>query len=122
VRAAMPILKARAKTIAELTDQAAFLIARRPVPLDEKARSVLKDDAKERLRRLAMRLADAPSWDEAELAALVKAFAADEGVSMGQIGPAVRAALTGGAPAPDLPQTLALLGRDETMGRVADVV
>jgi glutamyl-tRNA synthetase len=122
VRAAMPILKARAKTIAELTDQAAFLIARRPVPLDEKARSVLKDDAKERLRRLAARLADAPSWDEAELAALVKAFAADEGVSMGQIGPAVRAALTGGAPAPDLPQTLALLGRDETMGRVADVV
>jgi glutamyl-tRNA synthetase len=119
--AGMPILKARAKTIAELADQAAFLLARRPVPLDEKARNVLKDDAIVRLRRLREKLAAAPAWTEPELAALVKSFAADEGISLGQIGPALRAALTGGAPSPDLAQTLALLGRPESLARIADV-
>lgn len=121
VRAAMPILKARAKTIAELADQCLFLVVRRPLALDDKAKSVLKDETIERLRRLHARLAAASAWTEPDLAALVKTFAADEGVGMGQIGPALRAALTGGAPAPDLPQTLALLGQSEALERIADV-
>jgi glutamyl-tRNA synthetase len=39
---------------------------------------------------------------------------------MGQIGPGLRAALTGGAPAPDLGQTLELLGREEALARLKD--
>jgi glutamyl-tRNA synthetase len=39
---------------------------------------------------------------------------------MGQIGPGLRAVLTGGAPAPDLGSTLALLGREEALGRIGD--
>ncbi len=39
---------------------------------------------------------------------------------MGQIGPGLRAALTGGAPAPDLGQTLEALGREELLARIAD--
>jgi glutamyl-tRNA synthetase len=39
---------------------------------------------------------------------------------MGKIGPGLRAALTGGAPAPDLGQSMELLGREETLARLAD--
>jgi glutamyl-tRNA synthetase len=34
----------------------------------------------------------------------------------------LRAALTGGAPAPDLGQALELLGRDEALARMADQI
>ena len=44
------------------------------------------------------------------------------GVGLGKIGPALRAALTAGAPAPDLSKTLAALGREESLGRLDDAL
>lgn len=120
VRAAIPVLKTRAKTVVELADQAFFLIRKRPVALDAAAQKAMKDGVAERLGRLLPRLEAATAWEEAPLAQALKDFAAAEGVGMGQIGPGLRAVLTGGAPAPDLGQTLALLGRDESLGRIAD--
>jgi glutamyl-tRNA synthetase len=118
--AAMPILKTRSKTIPELAEQARFLIAERPLALDDKARAQLTDAFKERLQRLRVALAGAPHWGHAALAGALKDFAASEGIGLGQIGPGLRAALSGGAPAPDLGQTLELLGRDEALARIAD--
>lgn len=120
VRAAMPVLKTRAKTVVELADQAFFLIRKRPVALDAAAQKAMKDGVAERLGRLLPRLEAATAWEEVPLAQTLKDFAAAEGVGMGQIGPGLRAVLTGGAPAPDLGQTLSLLGRDESLGRIAD--
>jgi len=117
---AVPILKTRAKTLAELADQVFFLVRRRPVALDVAAQKAMKDRVPERLGRLRSRLEAAPAWDEATLAQTLKDFAAAEGVGMGQIGPGLRAVLTGGAPAPDLGATLALLGREEALGRIED--
>jgi glutamyl-tRNA synthetase len=39
---------------------------------------------------------------------------------MGQIGPPLRAALTGGLPAPDLAPVMDWLGREEALGRIDD--
>ncbi|WP_135210174.1 glutamate--tRNA ligase [Vitreimonas flagellata] len=119
---AVPVLKKRAKTLPDLADQSAFLLANRPLTLDEKAKSLMKDDFKERLRRLHTKLAAEPVWDNAALGSALKAFATDEGVGLGQIGPGLRAALTGGSPSPDLGQTLELLGREEALARIADQV
>jgi glutamyl-tRNA synthetase len=119
VAAAVPVLKNRAKTLAELADQSQFLIAQRPLALDAKAESALKD-FQDMLRRLNDRLRAEPVWENVALAAALKAFATDEGVGLGKIGPGLRAALTGGAPAPDLGQTLELLGREEALARIAD--
>lgn len=119
---AMPVLKKRAKTIPDLAAQARFVLARRPLALDEAAKSLMKDDVKQRLRRLEQKLAAEPVWEQAALAAALKAFAADEGVGFGQIGPGLRAALTGGSPAPDLGRALEVLGREEALARIADQV
>jgi glutamyl-tRNA synthetase len=116
------VLKKRAKTLLELADQAAFLLATRPLVLDPAAKSHMKDDFRQRLARLRERLAAAPTWEHAELSSVLKAFATDEGVGLGQIGPGLRAALTGGSPSPDLGQTLELLGRDEALARIADQI
>lgn len=119
---AVPVLKTRAKTLPDLADQARFVLASRPLALDEKAKSLMKAASEERLRRLHTKLAAEPDKDQAALGSALKAFATDEGVGLGQIGPGLRAALTGGSPAPDLGQALELLGREEALARIADQV
>ena len=108
------------RLILEMAEQSRFLLAKRPLELDEAAKSLLNNDVKQRLGRLRDRLAKQEAWDSASLADALKSFAADEGVGMGQIGPGLRATLTGGKSAPDLGQTLELLGREETLARLAD--
>ncbi|MFT3726720.1 MAG: glutamate--tRNA ligase [Terricaulis sp.] len=122
VAAAVPLLKKRAKTIKELADYARFLIAEHPLHMDEIAQGVLKDDVKLKLQRLHARLASQEAWDAASLGSTLKAFATDESVGLGQIGPGLRAALTGGTPAPDLGQALEMLGREEALARISDQV
>lgn len=122
LRRAVPVLKKRAKTIPDLAEQARFILAKRPLALDEAAKSLMKDDFKQRLRRLRDRLAAEPVWAHDALGGALKAFATDEGVGLGQIGPGLRAALTGGSPAPDLGQALELLGREEALARMSDQI
>ena len=119
---AMPFVKDRAKTTLELADQTAFVLKARPLALDEKARGQLAGEAGERIGRLRERLALFESWDVFALEAELKAFAEDEGVGFGKIGPAARAALTAGVPSPDLAKTLAALGREESLGRLDDAL
>lgn len=122
LKRAVPVLKKRAKTIPDLAGQARFLLAKRPLALDEAAKSLMKDDFKQRLGRLRDTLAAEPLWEHAALGSALKAFATSEGVGLGQIGPGLRAALTGGTPAPDLGQALELLGREEALARISDQV
>ena len=119
---AMPFVKDRAKTILELADQTAFVLKRRPVPLDDKTRGLLDEEGRGRLARLRQRLGLFESWDVFALEAELKAFAEDEGVGFGKIGPLVRGVLTGGSPSADLSKTLATLGFDESLGRLDDAL
>jgi glutamyl-tRNA synthetase len=122
VRAALPYVKERAKTVLDLAAETAFARRRRPVPLDAKAQGLLTEESRGRLARLQLALAAEPSWNEPALAAALKSFAEAEGVGLGKIGPPLRAALTGGAPAPDLSKAMAALGREESLGRLDDAL
>ena len=53
LRAAVPVLKQRAKTVVELADQSFFLVRTRPYTLDASAQKAMKGDAKALLSRLA---------------------------------------------------------------------
>lgn len=119
---AMPFVKDRAKTVLELADQTAFVLLARPLILDDKARKPLTDEALERLGRLRSRLQLFQSWDVFALEADLKAFAEEEGVGFGKIGPALRAVLTAGHPSPDIARILSALGRDESLGRLDDAL
>jgi len=120
LRHAMPLLQDRGKTVLELADQMAFVIAQRPLVLDEKATKGLTEETVARLSRLRDRLRVTPDWTAPELETLLKDFAEQEGVGFGKFGPALRAILTAGLPAPDLGKTLAALNRDESLTRIDD--
>jgi glutamyl-tRNA synthetase len=121
VQKAISVLKNRAKTLAEMADQSRFLITERPLTLDAKGQALVSE-AKERLKRLHNRLITQSEWENSALSSTLKAFVTEEGVGMGQVGPPLRAALTGGAPSPDIGQTLELLGREEALARLADQI
>jgi glutamyl-tRNA synthetase len=119
---AMPFVKDRAKTIVELAAQTDFVLKARPLALDEKTRGLLTGEGGERISRLRERLRLFQSWDVFALEAELKAFAEEEGVGFGKIGPSMRGALTGGAVSPDIARILAALGRDEGLGRLDDAL
>ncbi|MDX2277113.1 MAG: glutamate--tRNA ligase [Hyphomonadaceae bacterium] len=121
VEKAASVLKNRAKTLAEMAEQARFLITERPLAFDAKGQALV-NDAKERLKRLHNRLITQGDWENSALSSTLKSFVTDEGVGMGQVGPPLRAALTGGAPSPDIGQTLEMLGREEALARIADQI
>lgn len=118
--AAMPVLKTRAATLAELAQQSYFLLKNRPFHLEGKAAKPLNDEARQRLYRLFTRLADLNGWTEKALTEELKNFAETEEIGFGKVGQPLRAALTGGAPAPDLAQVMTFLGREEALDRIKD--
>ena len=118
--AALPGLKPRAKTLLDLIDGAAWLIAERPLPLDDKAKKLLEGDARPLLTRLKAELSQVPDWQPATLETAVKAFAAAAGQKLGQVAQPLRAALTGRAVSPPVFDVMAVLGRAETLARIQD--
>jgi glutamyl-tRNA synthetase len=116
---AIPSLKERAKTLNELIEGAAFLFAVRPLQPDAKAAKILTDGARALLARLRLTLADT-DWDAGALESSIKAFADAEGRKLGDIAQPLRAALTGQATSPGIYDVLVVLGRDESLGRIAD--
>lgn len=122
VLAAMDVLKTRASTLAELADQVYFLIRPTPIMLEGKAAKPLKGGAPDLLTRLIPRLEAVSDWTSDHLHAELEAFTEAESIGFGKIGAPLRAALTGGAPAPDLSLVMEWLGRDEVLRRMADQI
>jgi glutamyl-tRNA synthetase len=120
--AAMPSLKERAKTLLDLIDGAHFLFAARPIPLDDKAKALLNPDARALLRDGAHELAGVASWTAAAAEQAVRSLAERKGLKLGAIAQPLRAALTGRATSPGIFEVLAVLGKDESLGRIADQV
>ena len=61
-------------------------------------------------------------WTAEALQLLLTEFAEEREIGFGRIGQPIRAALTGGAPSPDLSVVLSLLGKDETLERLGDAI
>jgi len=120
LEAGMPGLKPRAKTLVDLAENARFYVAPRPLEVTPEAEKLLSDEARQRLARLAPRLRALPDWDEAVLEAAVRGFAEDEGGKLGQVAQPLRAALSGSKTSPGIFEIMVVLGREETLGRIAD--
>lgn len=125
ILAAMKTLKPRAKTLKELAEQAQYLMLKRPLEISGKAAKPLKKEgALDHLSALTLRLKslEGAQWSEEVIQTLLQAYVSENDIGFGKIGQPVRAALTGGAPSPDLSWVLALLGKDEVLGRLSDVI
>jgi glutamyl-tRNA synthetase len=120
LHAGMDGLKARAKTLVELADNARFYVAARPLVLEDKARAMVAG-SRDLLSELATTLADA-DWTAGALEASIRSFAEARSYKLGAIAQPLRAALTGSSVSPPVFEVMSALGRDESLGRIADAV
>jgi glutamyl-tRNA synthetase len=119
LREAMPELKLRPKTLTELAANARFLVAPRPIRLDDKAAKLLTPDARRLLAELIDRLR-APEWQPERLEDEVRSFADQQGTKLGSVAQPLRAALTGSVASPGIFAVMKILGREESLARIAD--
>jgi glutamyl-tRNA synthetase len=118
--AAMPGLKERAKTLVELIESARYLYADRPLALDERAAALVTPEARGLLGNLARDLAMVDPWSAEAAEAAVRAYAERAGAKLGAVAQPLRAALTGRTTSPGIFEVLAVLGKAESLARIAD--
>lgn len=119
VLAIMPGLKERAKTLIELFDGTRFLFAERPLQLEEKAKTILSDQARAILGR-AIPLLEATEWKSVPLDTAVRQLAEQESVKLAAVAQPLRAALTGKSTSTGIFDVLIALGKDESLARLRD--
>ena len=118
---ALPSLKERAKTLNDLVDGAGYLLATRPLALDEKAAKLLDARAAAPASpSCCAQLEAAPDWQAPALEALVRAYAEQTGQKLGKVAQPLRAALTGRSVSPPVFDVMAVLGREEALARIRD--
>ncbi len=118
--AAMPGLKERARTLVELADSAGFIFDQRPLSLDEKASSILDDDARALLGEILPALEAIDDWNAETTDRAVRAYAEAKEIKLGKVAQPLRAALTGRATSPGVFDVLSVLGRAESLARIRD--
>ncbi|MEM1097752.1 MAG: glutamate--tRNA ligase family protein [Planctomycetota bacterium] len=113
----------RSKTLDDPATLGAFVFA---APSEYNAKAVKKNLTKnenqglQTLKHLHASLATVSPWDAPTIRASLEQAVADlEGPHMGHVAQPLRVALTGTAVSPEIDATLALLGRDETLNRIA---
>lgn len=124
-------LKQRAKTLVELTESAAFYVAKRPLALDAKAKEILDKGGRDLIRdflnpqsthKLQERLMDTGlEWKQDKLEAIAREYAEKTGLKLGAVAQPLRAALSGKTVSPGVFEVMEILGKEESLGRLKDV-
>jgi glutamyl-tRNA synthetase len=109
----------RAKTIKEMAANSVFFF-KAPEAYDEKAvRKHVTPEVPAVLAELCAGFEILPDWSAAAIQAMVNETAAKRGFSLGKLAQPIRLAVTGGTVSPPIDATLAILGRDESLLRIA---
>jgi glutamyl-tRNA synthetase len=117
---AMASLKPRAKTLNEIAEGAQFLFKTCPLDFDEKALALLDDQSRELLCRTADALGPVQSWTVEAIDEVIRRVAEDAGLGLGKVAQPLRAALTGRTTSPGIFDVLFLLGKEESLRRLAE--
>jgi glutamyl-tRNA synthetase len=115
----MPGLKARAKTVVELVENARFYIER--LPFDEKAETFLSPEFLGIVQPVIDRLKTLSDFTEKEAEGVVREIAETTGQKLGNLAQPLRVLLTGSTISPSIFEVMEVLGREETLKRLERV-
>ncbi len=117
--AAVYCLKDRAKTLPDLLEKAEFVLTKRPVTPDARMAETLTPVSRGILNELTEHLQHG-SWTREALEETLNAAAERHAQKFGQLAQPLRAALAGRAATPSVYDMMLVLGREETLARLAD--
>ncbi|MBX2836152.1 MAG: glutamate--tRNA ligase [Gammaproteobacteria bacterium] len=116
--AVVDLLRERAKTLVELAQSVRYFY-QAPREYDPKAaKKQLTSDAMPRLERMMQNFEALEEWKPAAIEAAIQNTVDSLEVGFGKIGLPLRVAITGSTASPALDQTLALIGRPQTLTRL----
>jgi glutamyl-tRNA synthetase len=118
---AMVTLRERSADLNALADGTMFLWAKRPIPIDEKANSRITDDTRKILSSLHKSLASS-IWQEADQKFVIERTMEEFELKMGKVVEPLRIALTGSTVSPPIFDVMNLLGKDEALSRIKDLL
>ena len=113
----LPLLKERAKTHFDIVESLSYLIHDGGVEIQPNAAELLTSESKAILLDLDASLPD-EDWNLDELTAAINGFLAEKKLKMRDVGPLLRAVLTGMKQSPSIIDIMVLLGRSETSNRI----
>jgi glutamyl-tRNA synthetase len=115
---AVAAAREKAQTLAELYDLIQF--AFRPLEIDERAwqKVMAKDGARDKLEHARAALSKAEPFDEQHVEEALRAVAEELAAKPGALFQPIRVAVTGRTVSVGIFETLALLGKDESLGRI----
>ena len=109
----------RAKTVKEMAANSVFFF-RAPAAYDDKAvRKHVTAEGLALLREASAQLARIEAWSAAAVHAIISGLANAKGVPLGKLAQPMRLALCGGTVSPPIDATLAVLGKAESLARLA---
>jgi glutamyl-tRNA synthetase len=111
-------LKERAKTLAELVEQAHYYLSD-DIPIDEKAsKKFFTADIAAPLSGLIQKLSKLADFSESTVQQAFAEVLEQTGLSMGKLAQPVRVALTGSTVSPGIHEVIAVLGKERTLKRL----
>ena len=113
---------ARAHTLNQLAEGAEFLFATRPLPIDPAAAALLTDEARTLLKSAHATLSSVEDWSHDGTEEAIRSVAESAEVKLGKLAQPLRAALTGRTTSPGIFDVLVLLGKSESLARIADQI
>ena len=113
------VQRERAKTLKEMAANSVFFF-RAPENFDEKAlRKHVTPQITALLTQVSNELLGLSEWSAPAIHALISGIAARENLALGKLAQPIRIAVCGGTVSPPIDATLAILGRDQTVSRLA---
>ena len=118
----IPCLNQRAKTLVEMAEKSAFFF-KKEVEFDEKARNkFLTEDARPLLEKVIAEFSTLDDFSAENIETLFKKIVEEEGMKLGKLAQPIRVALTGTTVSPGIYDVILLLGKEETLKRLQNVV
>lgn len=115
-------LKERAKTVVELASNAFFYIEPRPIKINGTAIKSLDQFGIGNVAALRDKFYSLSEWTHEVLEKTLLDLAETEGIKLGKLARPLRATLSGSNISPGIYNIMEVLGRDETIGRLDDVL
>jgi glutamyl-tRNA synthetase len=124
LRPLIDAVKLRSRTIVQLAEQVAVRVDRTHVRLDPKGEQLVRKMGAQfpRSLELAQRALDpvpAGEWSAARLLEVLKGAAEQNGLKLGDLLQPIRVVLTGSTVSEPVNELLAVIGREESLGRLA---
>ncbi|MEE2774175.1 MAG: glutamate--tRNA ligase [Pseudomonadota bacterium] len=117
----MYLLRDRSKTYFDIYENFNFFLKKRPIEIPNDLSVFLSVESLKIVRRLTSQLGSV-KWNEQDLETKLKDFTEKETIKYHQMAQPLRVALTGSKNSPSIASIMTVLGKEETLARLSDVL